>query len=1240
MDSDYPFESLGPERFQRLCQLLVAEEFPDSQAFPLRGPDGGRDATAYAWDGEKRSTTIFQVKYVEDPSSISEPRKWLLETMKREAPKVAKLIPSGASSYCLITNIPGTGHRASGSIDGLEETLGKSIQIPFRCWWRDDLVVRMKNGRDLRWEFPELLSGVDVLHEVVEAGLTEERQRRAAAIKAYLTDQYEEDRQVRFKQVDLQNDLLGLFVDIPVSISAARGRAKRSRHEAEVLHSLWMRLNEIDDGLDPSRGWADIADDADAATRLEYPTSDLLLDSEFQEWMPLVVIEGAPGQGKSTIVQYVCQAHRMRMLGLQPERLPERHRACPLRLPFKADLRDLAKWFQGQDPFNPGRPLPDDCPQTVEAFLATSVHQRSGGIAFDVADLLAVLEAGAAVAVFDGLDEVADIETRARLVEELTATARRLRASSRSLQMVVTSRPAPFAKSPGFDPGIFRHLTLESITPEIATTYSEKWVRAKQLNKRDAADVRQVLQRKLREPHMRELAQNTMQLTILLSLIYGRGSSLPDKRTALYTAYIETFLDRESDKSEVVRRHRDLLIDLHGHLAWLLHCQAESGENSGRIGRDELLSELKRYLEKEGHDPTLVDQLFQGVVARVFVLVSRVEGLYEFEVQPLREYFAGRYLYDTAPYSPPGREVEGTLTDRFKALARNPYWLNAARFYAGFFSKGEIPSLVESLKDMAEDPEFATLNQPRLLAGMLLTDWVFNQNPRSLGEVVAIMADPLGVQVKAGDVRSRLRDPRYVLPPGSGRQELVNHCFEQLRRTSNPSYSWGLSNLIKRNGEPTAVRDSWLEATMASNDAARKRWMSLGRPLGAIAKAEETELDRLLGPEPSPDALIAYLAGGCGRYLASDERRLELVVDAILDDRTTFVALDEDQSVLAAFAAAYAFPRHTLFGRAYLTASPSRSFSPELAELESPLLSRCAEMVSISEEQRRGSSDWSDSIAPWNALIERSRQLFGERWAHSALALEASGVRSASETFPEASDLFDATIPLAPRVRYARLRAGNRGWWAEQIDRAAPGGERLLAVSVMFARASARTLAAHIDRLDPILKNLSADEFERLRTACARAASGGPLGADQLPLNDAGEFPDDLCERTLTLLALRASREMRDQLHRRYLRNYRGRRGQLIDLVIEAELAGQGDDVRAWRRAMKMLRRVPGRHPASTRKSSREMPLDVAREICLNPAAYTSELVLRAEKRCASAMEYEPVADVAAREGWFRAHSP
>src|SRR5207237_4956 len=98
-----------------------------------------------------------------------------------------------------------------------------------------------------------------------------------------------------------------------------------------------------------------------------------------------------------------------------------------------------------------------------------------------------------------------------------------------------------------------------------------------------------------------------------------------------------------------------------------------------------------------------------------------VEGTYEFEVQPLREYFAARHLYETAPYSPPGAERGGTKPDRFDALARDFYWLNVTRFFAGCFSKGELPALVDRLQQLAKESPFCWTNHPRVLAAMLLS---------------------------------------------------------------------------------------------------------------------------------------------------------------------------------------------------------------------------------------------------------------------------------------------------------------------------------------------------------------------------------------------------------------------------------------------------------------------------------------------------------------------------------------
>ncbi len=60
---------------------------------------------------------MFQVKFMRNPMSETDPHKWLSAIVKDEAKKVHDLIPRGASRYFLMTNVPGTAHLDAGSID-------------------------------------------------------------------------------------------------------------------------------------------------------------------------------------------------------------------------------------------------------------------------------------------------------------------------------------------------------------------------------------------------------------------------------------------------------------------------------------------------------------------------------------------------------------------------------------------------------------------------------------------------------------------------------------------------------------------------------------------------------------------------------------------------------------------------------------------------------------------------------------------------------------------------------------------------------------------------------------------------------------------------------------------------------------------------------------------------------------------------------------------------------------------
>ena len=176
--------------------------------------------------------------------------------------------------------------------------------------------------------------------------------------------------------------------------------------------------------------------------------ASLLLNRRMQQLAPKIVLEGAPGQGKSTITQYICQIHRMRLLEKSDSArlVPSSHADSPIKLPFRVDLRDLATWLGRRDPFSPDNSdaAPPNWQKSLEAFLAAQVRYHSGGIDFTQADLVAVTKLCAVLLVLDGLDEVVDVARRQEVVNEIVAGVSRLEVNSSSLQVIVTSRPTDF----------------------------------------------------------------------------------------------------------------------------------------------------------------------------------------------------------------------------------------------------------------------------------------------------------------------------------------------------------------------------------------------------------------------------------------------------------------------------------------------------------------------------------------------------------------------------------------------------------------------------------------------------------------------------------------------------------------------------------------------------------------------------------------------------------------------------
>jgi hypothetical protein len=213
---EFPYEALDGNRFQRLCQALLVATFPDLQALPLNQGDGGRDA--FLRLRQPGETIVFQCKWSQNPAGVKDPTQWLANSLAREAGNIKDLANAGVTRYRVMTNVVGTSRAQKGAIARLQKYMDGIVPISdIQCWWRADIDARLRAHPALRWEFPELLTGIQVLKELMEDALGEDARRRTLAIRSFLADQFDADRSVRFQQIDLEDaDLDKVFVDVPL----------------------------------------------------------------------------------------------------------------------------------------------------------------------------------------------------------------------------------------------------------------------------------------------------------------------------------------------------------------------------------------------------------------------------------------------------------------------------------------------------------------------------------------------------------------------------------------------------------------------------------------------------------------------------------------------------------------------------------------------------------------------------------------------------------------------------------------------------------------------------------------------------------------------------------------------------------------------------------------------------------------------------------------------------------------
>lgn len=245
----YNYEALDDMSFQKLAQALIVSVHPETVCLPVRQPDGGRDAIYYHAKLERKSFAVFQVKFSTKPKDTSE-RDAISSLIKSEEEKVTALISKGATHYYLITNVQGTAHPGVGSIDKANDILTERFNIPCFVWWRDDLDARLNNASDVKWSFPEICRATDVLQFLIKRPDYSSDLEAVRAITAYMSKQHGDDRDVRFKQVELKRRLTKLFVDIPIGLKGSQPDGTRVQRSLSSEGVIAQYLQQIEEDLE------------------------------------------------------------------------------------------------------------------------------------------------------------------------------------------------------------------------------------------------------------------------------------------------------------------------------------------------------------------------------------------------------------------------------------------------------------------------------------------------------------------------------------------------------------------------------------------------------------------------------------------------------------------------------------------------------------------------------------------------------------------------------------------------------------------------------------------------------------------------------------------------------------------------------------------------------------------------------------------------------------------------------
>ncbi|MDG4795454.1 hypothetical protein [Micromonospora sp. WMMD1082] len=717
---------LGSKEFEELSQALAVAVLGGAVSVFGEGRDGGREATfegrmqypdplppTGAWDGYG----ILQAKYKAQVTATTADTGWFLgqvrDELKKWADDDAKRVKRGRGrpDYLVFTtNVTLSPDPGRGGIDRIDELIrsyrGKIGLKGWAVWHRDQICTYLAVHDGVRRTYGGLTVVGDVLAEAQRAlSRLSADQRPETDFSALLTTHAAKElmaqQWVRLGQSGDPTNRKLMLSDVAIDLPA-HGQFTRPHRGFRNPIISGVIAHVIKEG------------DAIRRPRPEYPT-----------W-PHLAILGGPGQGKTTLTQMLCQVYRVALLNDRPahtlgpevpDLLAQYNRHLQrLRIPTPTCRR-----WPINVPLNEyADALADDGSLSLLRYMSERIKARSP---INSVMLREWLREWPWLVVLDGLDEVASLDIRQRMlgaISEFYVDAANLEAD---LLVVATTRPQGYRNE--FSDRFFDRLTLQPMDPGHALDYAGHLAKVRYDQDPDLkAQVEKRLRVAAAEPVTARLMRTPLQVTIM-SLLLERRARAPQDRYGLFESYYNTLFEREIGKNTTVSRllddQRRNIDHLHERVGLLLQIRAEhAGEAESQLPEDELHRLARERLIAEEYSreeaTRLAADLVHAATDRLVMLVGRDPGNIGFEVRSLQEVMAARALSAGGDHD---------LLQRIRELAPSAHWRNTWLFAASrLFARQEHlrDAIITLLDEIDSDGALATYAMPGARLAMEMLD--------------------------------------------------------------------------------------------------------------------------------------------------------------------------------------------------------------------------------------------------------------------------------------------------------------------------------------------------------------------------------------------------------------------------------------------------------------------------------------------------------------------------------------